>query len=50
MSGEREKNNSPVAVVMETVVAAQCGQRSKSDGIGEKNLSTSINPHLRQME
>lgn len=46
---ERKKPNSPVTVVVEPVVAAQCCQGPKSNGIGEKNLSTSINPHLPQM-
>lgn len=52
MAGEikRKRPNSPVTVVVETVVAAQCGQGAKSNGIGEENLSTSINPHLPQME
>lgn len=31
---------------MEAVVAAQSSEGTKSDGIGEENLSASINPHL----
>ena len=38
--------NSLVTVVMEAIVAAQRSQGTKSDGIGEKNLSAGINPHL----
>ncbi len=42
--------NSLVTVVMEAVVAAQRSQGAQSDGIGEENLSASINPHLSQTE
>lgn len=42
--------NSLVTVVMEAVVAAQRSQGAQSDGIGEENLSTCINPHLSQTE
>lgn len=35
-----------VTVVMEAVIAAQCSQGTQSDGIGEENLGTGINPHL----
>lgn len=40
--------NSLVTVVVEAVVAAQRSQGAQSDGVGEKNLSASINPHLSQ--
>lgn len=35
---------------MEAVIAAQCSQGTQSDGIGEENLGTGINPHLWHME
>lgn len=41
-----KKLNSLVTVVMEAVVAAQRCQGTKSDSIGEKNLSAGINPDL----
>lgn len=36
----------PVAVVVEAVVAAQCGQGAQPDGVGEEHLGASINPDL----
>lgn len=36
----------PVAVVVEAVVAAQCGQGAQPDGVGEEDLGASINPDL----
>ena len=36
-----------VAVVVEAVVAAQSGQSSQPDGVGEEDLSAGVNPHLR---
>lgn len=36
----------PVAVVVEAVVAAQCGQSTQPDGVGEEDLGASINPDL----
>lgn len=42
--------NSLVTVVVKAVVAAQRSQGAQSDGVGEKNLSASINPHLSQTE
>lgn len=36
-----------VAVIVEAVVAAQSGQSSKSNGIGEEDLSASVDPHLK---
>lgn len=37
----------PVAVVVIFVVASQCGKAAQADGIGEKDLSSSIHPNLR---
>lgn len=42
--------NSLVTVVIEAVVTAQCSQGAQSDGIGEKNLGSGINPHLKQTD
>lgn len=36
----------PVAVVVEAVVAAQCGQCTQPNGVGEEHLGASINPDL----
>lgn len=38
----------PVNVVVETVVAAECDQRTKPQTIREKDLSRSIQPDLRE--
>lgn len=35
---------------MEAVVAAQSSEGTKSDGIGEENLSAGVNPHLTKQE
>ena len=39
-------NFSPVAVVMKSVVASKCNQRSKTNGIREKHLSCGVKPYL----
>lgn len=39
-----------IAVVVESVIAAEGCERSESDSVGEKYLSTSIDPDLRQTE
>ena len=36
----------PVAVVMKSVVASKCNQRSKTNGIREKHLSCGVKPYL----
>lgn len=37
-----------VAVVVEAVVAAQSGQSSQPDGVGEEDLSAGVDPHLEK--
>lgn len=39
-------SNSLITVVVKAVVAAQCSQCTKSDGVREENLSACINPNL----
>lgn len=39
-----------IAVIVESVIAAQGGEGSKPDSVGEKDLSTGINPDLRETE
>ena len=41
------KQSSPVAVVLVFVVAPQGRHGSQTNGVGEENLSSCINPHLR---
>ena len=37
---------SPIAVVMKSVVASKCNQRSKTNGIREKHLRRGVKPYL----
>lgn len=37
-----------VAVIVEAVVAAQGGQSSQPDGVGEEDLCAGIDPHLKK--
>lgn len=39
---------SPVAVVVIVVVTPQSGQAAQADGIGEKDLRSSVHPHLEE--
>lgn len=39
-----------IAVIVESVIAAEGREGSEPDSVGEKDLSTSINPDLRETE
>lgn len=39
-----------IAVIVESVIAAQGSEGSEPDSVGEKDLSTSIDPDLRETE
>ena len=41
---------SPVQIVVELVVTAECDQRSKANGVGEEHLSSCIEPDLETIQ